>query len=121
VLHKSRTGYLHNLCSTSTVDGMSELRRLPGPVAATWEWQVHGLCRDMDVEAFYHPDGERGPARARRENAAKAVCARCPVVRECAAYALTSREPFGIWGGLSESDRADILAGRREYEYAATG
>ncbi len=98
---------------------MNDVRRLPGPAAADWDWQLDGACRGMDVEIFFHPDGERGPARSGRESAAKAVCAGCPVIRECARHALRAREPYGIWGGLSESDRQDILAGRREFEVAA--
>jgi hypothetical protein len=27
---------------------------------------------------------------------------------ECADYAIRSREPFGVWGGLSEDDREAI-------------
>jgi len=54
---------------------------------------------------FFHPEGERGPARAARETAAKAVCASCPVIAQCAKHALKVREPYGVWGGLSEDDR----------------
>jgi WhiB family redox-sensing transcriptional regulator len=58
---------------------------------------------------FFHPDGERGPRRRNRENAAKAVCATCPVIAACRRQALAIAEPYGIWGGLSEDDRALIL------------
>jgi WhiB family redox-sensing transcriptional regulator len=92
---------------------MTDLRHLPGPSPDFWEWQLQAECRGMDTEVFFHPDNERGPRRAAREAAAKAVCARCPVIRQCAEHALRVREPYGIWGGLSESDRDDILAGRR--------
>jgi WhiB family redox-sensing transcriptional regulator len=34
-----------------------------------------------------------------------------PVIALCRAHALASREPYGVWGGLSEHDREDILAG----------
>jgi WhiB family redox-sensing transcriptional regulator len=59
---------------------------------------------------FFHPDGERGPSRRNRNNAAKAVCASCPVINECREHALSVEEPYGIWGGLSEEDRAVIIA-----------
>jgi WhiB family redox-sensing transcriptional regulator len=74
-----------------------------------WEWQYQGACRDLDPEMFFHPDGERGPRRRNRENAAKAVCASCPVIAACRAHALAVQEPYGIWGGLSEDDRTAIL------------
>ena len=88
---------------------MAEISRLPIPVMEEWEWQYNGACRDLDPEAFFHPDGERGPRRRNRENAAKAVCASCPVIAACRAHALAVQEPYGIWGGLSEDDRAVIL------------
>jgi WhiB family redox-sensing transcriptional regulator len=88
---------------------MAEISRLPIPVMEEWEWQYQGACRDLDPEAFFHPDGERGPRRHNRENAAKAVCASCPVIAACRAHALAVQEPYGIWGGLSEDDRTAIL------------
>jgi hypothetical protein len=33
------------------------------------------------------------------------ICARCPIKTICADYALTAREPFGVWGGTVPSDR----------------
>ena len=88
---------------------MAELSRLPLPIADHWEWQYEGACRDLPAEMFFHPDGERGPRRRNRENAAKAVCATCPVIAACRTQALAIAEPYGIWGGLSEDDRALIL------------
>lgn len=92
---------------------MTDIRHLPGPGPDFWEWQLHAACRGMDTETFFHPDNERGPRRANREAAAKAVCARCPVINQCGEHALRVREPYGIWGGMSESERDDVLAGRR--------
>jgi WhiB family redox-sensing transcriptional regulator len=88
---------------------MTDVSRLPGPTAEMWEWQLFGSCRDYPSELFFHPEGERGPSRAGREAAAKAVCAVCPVIRACAEHALRAREPYGVWGGMSESDRDRIL------------
>jgi WhiB family redox-sensing transcriptional regulator len=95
------------------VVAMVNLRRAPGPIADLWEWQLRGSCRDVDPAVFFHPDGERGPARALREATAKAVCATCPVLRQCRTHALRAREPYGVWGGLSEADREEMFAGRR--------
>jgi WhiB family redox-sensing transcriptional regulator len=88
---------------------MADISRLPGPVADLWEWQLRGACRDADEELFFHPEGERGPARRNRESAAKAVCVACPVMRQCRAHALAAREPYGVWGGLTEDDREAIF------------
>lgn len=88
---------------------MAEMRRLPAPREGDWDWQVHAACRGTDTSAFYHPENERGPSRARREMAAKAVCAGCPVVENCLKWALTAREPYGVWGGLSTEERETLL------------
>ena len=89
---------------------MSEISRLPGPVMDLWEWQYQGACRDVDDTLFFHPEGERGSARRRRAEAAKAICAACPVLMECREAALRVREPYGVWGGMSEEERAATLA-----------
>lgn len=68
-----------------------------------------GSCRGMDSLFFFHPDGERGPARARREARAKAICGACPVLAQCRRHALAVQEPYGIWGGLSEAERDSII------------
>lgn len=88
---------------------MTDVRRLPTPVADMWDWQMRAACRDQDTATFFHPDRERGPAHARRERRAKQVCAECPVRAQCRAHALSVREPYGVWGGLSESERLKIL------------
>ena len=84
---------------------MADVRRLPGPNADIWDWQMQSLCRGVDSSFFFHPDGERGPARAQREARAKAMCARCPVLEQCRTHAMAVQEPYGIWGGMSESER----------------
>lgn len=88
---------------------MADLRRQPEPNADYWDWQIKARCRGVDSSLFFHPDGERGPARARREARAKAMCRECPVLQQCGAHALTAREPFGIWGGTSETERASAV------------
>lgn len=79
-----------------------------------WElssWRLRAACRSVDSAVFFSPDAERGRAREAREARAKAICARCPVIRECAAYALTAGERYGVWGGLSEQDRLALRLG----------
>lgn len=89
---------------------MSNPRRLPRPIDDLWDWQRRGACRGRDSAQFFHPEGERGASRDRREARAKAVCASCPVRPECAAHALSIREPYGVWGGFSEAERLRLLA-----------
>ncbi|MFD0634201.1 WhiB family transcriptional regulator [Catenulispora yoronensis] len=46
-----------------------------------------------------------GEARERREQAAKRICAGCPVREECAAFAVALGERHGTWGGLTDKER----------------
>ena len=78
------------------------------PLDSKWHWQELGLCRTVDPLLFFHPQNERGSSRSRRDQSAKRVCASCPVRLECADYAIRAREPYGVWGGLSEDDREAI-------------
>lgn len=88
---------------------MAAISRLPMPIQETYEWQYDGACRDVDPETFFSPDAERGPRRRAREAAAKALCQVCPVVQECLNHALTVREPYGVWGGMTINERDQLL------------
>lgn len=45
--------------------------------------------------------------------AAKAVCAQCPVADACLEHALRVGEKNGVWGGCNERDRRRIVRQRR--------
>ena len=89
---------------------MSNVRRLPGPIVDLWDWQRLGACRGRDSAQFFHPDGERGSSRPDAGRPERRRSAACPVRAECAAHALAVREPYGVWGGFSESERLRLLA-----------
>ncbi|CAN5430149.1 WhiB family transcriptional regulator [soil metagenome] len=74
------------------------------PMEHVWQWQYDGLCRTLSPNLFFHPDRERGSARRRRDENAKQVCFQCPVMRQCRGHALAAREPYGVWGGMSEHE-----------------
>ena len=98
---------------------MAELSRLPGPLMELWDWQFDGACRDAEPAIFFHPEGERGAARRRRAEAAKAICGGCRVLAECRAHALSVREPYGVWGGLTEEERAGLDPGLPDMRQAS--
>lgn len=76
-------------------------------------WQQRASCRGSDANLFFSPTYlEKREARAGRESLAKTICAGCAVRRECLDFALSTKEPFGIWGGLNEIERRAILAKR---------
>ncbi len=91
---------------------MADVRWLPAPHVAVWDWQLRAECRGLGSEVFFHPSDERGPARTRREEQAKDICGRCPVLERCRQHALDTREPYGVWGGLTEGERRILLFAR---------
>jgi WhiB family redox-sensing transcriptional regulator len=62
------------------------------------EWHERALCAQTDPEAFY-------PEKGGSTRAAKRICDRCEVKRDCLDQALGRDERFGVWGGLSERER----------------
>lgn len=74
-------------------------------------WMEDAACREprVDPELFF-PVTESGPG-VRQVAAARAVCARCPVQRQCRDWALQAGEPAGIWGGTTPEERR-LLRGR---------
>ncbi|CCH79339.1 conserved hypothetical protein [Nostocoides japonicum T1-X7] len=80
--------------------------RLPPPVLDAYEWQDRALCRDAEVEVFFDFEGVRGRNLEAREEAAKAICRRCPVLQECLTHAM-SAEDYGVWGGMTARERRD--------------
>ncbi len=76
----------------------------------TWDlelnWQRKAGCRGSDANLFFSPTHlETKDERQAREMAAKAICSDCAVRRPCLEFALVTREPHGIWGGLNELER----------------
>ena len=88
---------------------MADTSRLPEPKVDYWDWQLVAACRGMDSSMFFHPPEERNSARQQRIAQAKAICRTCPAIAECLAHALKVQEPYGIWGGHSEDERAALL------------
>lgn len=77
-----------------------DLGSMPG------EWTERAACLPEDPDLFF-------PTRGADVNAAKEVCAGCPVRAECLDYALASGQHHGIWGGTSERERRRLRRGRR--------
>ncbi len=46
------------------------------------------------------------------------MCQHCPVLAQCRTHALAVQEPYGIWGGLSESEREVIIKARKRHQLA---
>ena len=78
--------------------------------------KTHGapICQETDPEMWF-PDlgGESYEMRV-----AKKLCGECPVQVQCARYAIEAVEMYGIWGGLTASQRQDVRTGKVTLEYA---
>lgn len=79
-------------------------------------WHSEAVCRRDEAGLFFAPSKEPTAARLAREEAAKRVCARCPVMVECREHALLQPEPYGVWGGLTAAERRVVLTRRRRRE-----
>jgi len=74
-------------------------------------WWARAACASADPELFF-PISHSGPA-LRQVTRAKAICARCPIQRECLSYALGAGSIQGVWGGTTEEERRRLLRRRR--------
>lgn len=68
-------------------------------------WTAWAACRtpDMDPELFF-PVGSTGPALLQIAKA-KRICTGCAVRLSCLAWALSTGESAGIWGGTTPEER----------------
>jgi WhiB family transcriptional regulator, redox-sensing transcriptional regulator len=79
-------------------------------VRVATEWQSKAACRGPFQSVFFPPSmGEGRLDKVRRESRAKSICAQCSVRTPCLDYAISIREPHGVWGGLNEIERRDLL------------
>jgi transcription factor WhiB len=76
------------------------------PTKRATDWRASAACREEDPELF-HPIGTSTAALQDTEQA-RAICRRCPVVADCLDYALNAPVHDGIFGGLTEKERAKI-------------
>lgn len=64
-------------------------------------WRPYANCLGVDSNIFH-------PQRGETTEAARGVCRGCVVRMPCLEYAITTRQKWGIWGGLSERERRRI-------------
>lgn len=69
-------------------------------------WMDYASCHGVGDSFF--PDESRRPEMYETIQAAKRVCALCPVRVDCLEYALANNERYGIWGGLSAEERRKL-------------
>jgi len=72
------------------------------PVLDERPWAVFSACREADPTLFF-------AATRDDERSALTVCSTCTVQESCLAFALETRERFGVWGGTTERERRRLL------------
>lgn len=70
-------------------------------------WMARGACyaAGTAVADLFHPVGQGDADYA----AARRICNACPAIDDCRDYAIAARELFGMWGGLTPTERRAIL------------
>jgi WhiB family redox-sensing transcriptional regulator len=74
------------------------------------DWRDEAACAGEDPDLFFA--SEVTPAGQAAIRHAKVICWRCPVMQACGQWAFHNREPFGVYGGVSEKERRKILRRR---------
>jgi WhiB family transcriptional regulator, redox-sensing transcriptional regulator len=69
-------------------------------------WVERAACRFAEPDLFF-PISNKGRSQADAARA-REVCWSCPVRAACLHYALATRQPYGIWGGLTEDERSQL-------------
>lgn len=71
------------------------------------DWTLDARCRGLEDALF--PEGKD-------QKRARAVCMGCPVRPHCLAEALDNKIQWGVWGGVTERERRQLLRQRPEVE-----
>lgn len=67
-------------------------------------WMADGLCTGFDGDMWYADPGRRDLVVT-----AKAICGMCPVQTDCLEFALRTKEAWGVWGGMTPTERARMV------------
>ena len=98
----------------------------PDPLAAVVEqivnhspaWMDRAACRGCDPALFFPSKGEPNAYQAARQ-----VCAGCPVRSDCLEYAMvnetTNTHNTGMWGGMTVKERLALRRYRKNHPEVA--
>src|SRR5690606_12270352 len=67
------------------------------------DWHPKAACRGHDPDLWFGWEGESINAREARDQAAKRICATCPVRTQCPTHALPYPEAYGTWAGAPDT------------------
>lgn len=91
---RTKTAHHHKMLASTATEPLGE------PLG---EWAGDALCLQIgDPDLFF-------PEKGCSAKDALHVCWACPVTTDCLAYALRTRQLFGVWGGTSARERRLLL------------
>lgn len=71
---------------------------------ANMSWMEYGICQNRDEDAkIFFPEPGNNAAQAKK------MCGRCPVRTKCLEWSITTRQMYGIWGGVAEKKRRRMM------------
>jgi WhiB family redox-sensing transcriptional regulator len=84
-------------------------------------WRDSAACAGYHEPELWWPLGPSGGQNEMQIRAAKEVCWVCPVQAECLREALDAgvAHQYGVWGGMTEWERAALIRRRRRDELRA--
>jgi WhiB family redox-sensing transcriptional regulator len=65
-------------------------------------------CSGVDPEVFFPPSGFGSGKKTRK---AKRICGKCPHIAPCLAWAIDTRQDYGIWAGTTAAERRTMIEG----------
>lgn len=73
------------------------------------DWALKASCRSANGFLFFGDADESRSERIARESEAKKICVTCFVSNECLDDAITNSIEYGIWGGMTASERRRLI------------
>lgn len=74
------------------------------------DWEI-AACREYDPDTWF-PEAGRGKTNDWRTP--KTICGGCEIRDDCLAYAIATDQRYGVWGGVSERARRDLITANRK-------
>lgn len=72
-------------------------------------------CAD-NYDVFYPEEFHDNETKHQAVRVAKAICNRCPLLADCALYAIEAKEQFGIWGSQTPAERLAFIQNIKRIE-----
>lgn len=76
-------------------------------------WKLQGRCRVSKYPDRWYSNNRSEQLEAKR------ICSGCEVKERCLEEALAKGDIWGVWGGMNQSDRREVIRERKRAQAAA--